>query len=95
MRMRVLVATATVLMVVAPHGARAEAFSTYWSSLADDERDFVDHLAAGLYREEKGERADNYSALNIASKARYRARAVEALGVKNQPKRSNKRGAEI
>lgn len=82
-------------MVLAPAGSRAEAFASYWSTLSDGEQDFVDHLAAGMYGEESGQRAGSYGALNSASKARYRARAIEVLGVENRPARSNKKGADI
>jgi hypothetical protein len=82
-------------MVMAPTGGRAEMFASYWSTLSTGEQAFVDQVAAGLYDEEHGQRADSYNALNSASKARFRARAVEALGVKNRPARANKKGAEI
>ena len=95
MRLRVLAGAAAILMVFSPSGGRAEAFATFWSALSENEREFVDQLAAGMYREENGQRAASYSALNSASKARYRARAIEILGVENRPARSNKRGADI
>lgn len=95
MRLRVIVGVAAVLMVLAPAGSRAEAFVSYWSTLSDGEQDFVDHVAAGMYGEESGQRAGSYGALNSASKARYRARAIEILGVENRPARSNKKGADI
>lgn len=95
MRLRVLVGFAAVLMVMAPTGGRAEMFASYWSTLSDGERAFVDQVAAGLYGEERGQRTATYDTLNSASKARFRARAVEALGVKNNPARANKKGAEI
>lgn len=82
-------------MVMSPTGGRAEMFASYWSTLSDGEQDFVDQVAAGLYSEEPGHRAASYDALNSSSKARFRARAVEALGVKNRPARSNKKGADI
>ncbi len=94
-RLRVLVGVSAVLMVLAPAGGRAEAFASYWSTLSDSEQDFVDHVAAGMYGEERGQRAGSYVSLNSASKARYRARAVEILGVENRPARSNKMGADI
>ncbi len=95
MRLRVIVGAAALLMILLPSSGRAEPFATYWSTLSPGERDFVDQVAAGLYGEERGRRADNYSSLNSASKARFRAQAVEVLGVKNQPARSNKKGADI
>ncbi len=95
MRLRVLVGTAALIMVLAPSGGRAEAFASYWSTLSESEREFVDQVAAGMYGEERGRRAESYSSLNSASKARLRARAVDVLGVKNQPARSNKKGADI
>ncbi len=93
--LKVLLAIAASMMVLSPAEGRAEAFSAYWSTLDESERDFVDQVAAGLYREERGRRADNYASLNVASKARLRARAVETLGVENRPPRSNKKGADI
>lgn len=95
MRLRVVVCTALGLMVMAPSGGHAEAFSSYWSTLSDSERAFVDRVAAGMYREERGKRIDSYDRLNSASKARFRARAVEVLGVENRPARSNRKGADI
>lgn len=86
---------AVILMVFSPSGGRAEAFSTFWTTLSENEQEFVDQLAAGMYREESGQRAASFDALNVASKARYRARAIEILGVENRPARSNKRGADI
>ena len=94
-RLRVIIAASAALMVLAPTGGRAEAFSSFWSTLSESERDFVDQVAAGMYGEERGRRADSYSRLNVASKARFRARAVELLGVETRPARSNKKGAEI
>lgn len=82
-------------MVFAPTQGRAEAFSSYWSTLSASERAFVDQVAAGIYAEEHGRRAANYSSLNSASKDRLRARAVEILGVENRPARSNRMGADI
>ena len=94
-RLRVIVGISTVLMVFAPTGGRAEAFSSYWSTLSTSERAFVDQVAAGIYAEEQGRRAVSYSTLNSASKDRLRARAVEILGVENRPARSNKKAADI
>ena len=94
-RLRVLVGISAILMVLAPACGRAEAFASYWSTLSQGEKDFVDHVAASMYGEERGQRARSYATLNIASKARYRARAVEILGVENRPARSNKKGADI
>lgn len=82
-------------MSFAPTGGRAEAFASYWATLSESERDFVDRVAAGMYSEERGRRAQSYSSLNSASKARLRARAVEVLGVENRPARSNRKGADI
>ena len=94
-RLRVIIAASAALMVLAPTGGRAEAFSSFWSTLSESERDFVDQVAAGMYGEERGRRAGSYGALNSASKARYRARAIEILGVENRPARSNRNGADI
>ena len=95
MRLRVVVGAASILMVLAPAGGRAEAFASYWSTLSEGEQEFVDHVAAGMYGEERGRRVGSYGALNSASKARYRARAIEILGVENRPARSNRNGADI
>lgn len=94
-RLRVLVSIATCLMILAPSAGRAEAFSSYWSTLSETERAFVDQVAAGMYSEERGKRIAAYSRLNSASKARFRAKAVEALGVENRPARVKKRGRDI
>jgi hypothetical protein len=83
------------LSVASPVGAAAEAFSSYWSTLSDPERAFVDRVASGIYSEEKGKRASAYSDLNVASKARLRAKAVEILGVENRPARAKKKGKDI
>lgn len=95
MRLRVLVGFAAVIMLAAPSPGLAEAFSSYWSTLSESERDFVDHVAAGLYEGERGERAASYQSLNSASKARFRAKAIDILDVKDRPKRTKKRAAEI
>jgi len=94
-RLRVVVGFSAVLMVLLPAGGRAEMFASYWSTLSASEQDFVDQVAAGMYGEERGQRTDSYDLLNSASKARYRARAIEVLGVENRPARSNKKGADI
>lgn len=95
MRLRVLVGAAIILMVLSPSAGRTEAFASYWSTLSHSERGFVDQIAAGIYSEEQGRRADSYQGLNSASKARYRARAVETLGVKNRPQRTRQKGKDI
>ncbi|MFZ5619088.1 MAG: hypothetical protein ACOZAA_17380 [Pseudomonadota bacterium] len=94
-RLRIVVCAALGLMVMAPSGGRAEAFSSYWSTLSESERAFVDQVAAGIYAEERGKRIDSFERLNSATKARLRARAVETLGVENRPARSNRKGADI
>ena len=82
-------------MLLTPTTGRAEAFSSFWSTLSDAERDFVDNVAADLYGDEYGGRAEAFDRLNSASKARFRARAVETLGVENRPSRVNRKGADI
>jgi len=94
-RLRVLVGISTLLLCLAPSGGRAEVFSSYWSTLSTTERAFVDNVAADLYGEEYGGRAETYGRLNSASKARFRARAVEKLGVENRPSRVNRKGVDI
>lgn len=94
-RLRVVVGAAIGLVLLAPTGGRAEAFSSYWSTLSENERDFVDQLAAGMYSEERGRRMDAYNRLNSASKARFRARAVEVLGVQNRPARTRQKGKDV
>lgn len=83
------------LVLTFPDSGRAEPFSSYWSTLNQSERDFVDQVAAGMYSEERGTRMRAYEDLNVASKARYRAKAVETLGVENRPARSRKKGRDI
>ncbi len=95
MRLRILVGAAIGLILLLPGEGRAEAFSSYWSTLSENERTFVDRVAAGIYSEERGRRMASYSRLNIASKARLRARAVEILGVENRPARSRQNGKDI
>ena len=93
--MRVLLGISVVLMLLTPTTGRAEAFSSFWSTLSETERDFVDNVAADLYGDEYGGRAEAFDRLNSASKARFRARAVETLGVENRPSRVNRKGADI
>lgn len=95
MRFWVIALLAGSVAAATPVDAAAEAFSSYWSTLSEPERAFVDRVAAGIYGEEKGKRASAYSNLNSASKARLRARAVEVLGVENRPARSKKKGKDI
>ncbi len=83
------------LMALSPTEGRAEAFSSYWSTLGESERAFVDQVAAGMYGEERGKRLASYSRLNSASKARFRAKVIEVLGVENRPARSKKKGKDI
>jgi len=91
----VIVGVSALLLGFAPSGGRAEAFSSFWSTLSSTERAFVDNVAADLYGEEHGGRADAYDRLNSATKARFRARAVETLGVENRPSRVNRKGVDI
>ncbi|MCB2112948.1 MAG: hypothetical protein KDD85_05295 [Parvularculaceae bacterium] len=95
MRLRVIVAASALLLGLAPSDGGAEAFSSYWSTLSSTERDFVDNVAADIYGEEYGGRAGAYVRLNSATKARFRARAIEALGVENRPSRVNRKGVDI
>lgn len=96
MRYKGFLAVAVAIGVaLAPATGRAEAFSAFWATLSDGERDFVDQVAADLYGEEIGGHAENYWLLNSASKARFRARAIDALGVENRPKRVNRKGVDI
>ena len=95
MRLRVLVGLAITAVLLFPSPGRTEPFSSYWSTLGEPERDFVDQVAADLYGEERGRRLADYDRLNSASKQRYRARAVEALGVENRPARVRKKAKEL
>ncbi len=95
MRLRVLAGLAIAAVLLFPASGRSEPFSSYWSALGEPERAFVDQVAAGLYSEERGRRLANYNRLNSASKQRYRARAVEALGVENRPARVRKKSKEL
>jgi len=84
-----------ILMVLAPSGGRAEPFAFYWASLSVTEQQLVDRVAAEIYGEENGRRVASFTRLNSASKARYRARAIEILGVQGQPARPERMGAEV
>ena len=95
MRLRVLVGLAIAAVLMFPSPGRTEPFSSYWATLEQPERDLVDQVAAGLYSEERGRRLADYDRLNSASKQRYRARAVEALGVENRPARVRKKSKEL
>lgn len=77
-----------------PVAAHAEPFSSFWSTLDTDERAIVDQVAAGIYAEERGKRLKDYQRLNSASKIRFRARAVELLGVETRPARVRHKGKE-
>ncbi len=95
MRVRVLAGMAITAVVLFPSPGRSEPFSSYWSTLNDSERMFVDQVASGIYAEERGRRLAKYDRLNSASKQRFRARAVEALGVENRPARVRKKATEL
>ncbi|NWG91006.1 MAG: hypothetical protein HXY21_00655 [Parvularculaceae bacterium] len=95
MAIRPVVIIAAAFAVLSPVNARAEAFASYWSTLSEAERVFVDRVAASMYSEERGMRIESYSLLNSASKTRFRARAVEALGVENRPARVRKKAKEL
>jgi hypothetical protein len=86
-------ALAAVLLF--PSAGRTEPFSSFWATLGEPEQDLVDQVAADLYNEERGRRLADYDRLNSASKQRYRARAVEALGVENTPARVRKKSKEL
>ncbi len=94
MRLQAIAFISLGILAISPVEARAEAFSSYWSTLSESERAFVDRVAAGMYGEERGKRTGAYSQLNSASKARFRARAVEVLGAENRPARSKKKGKD-
>lgn len=95
MRIRVLASLAIIAVLLFPSPGRTEPFSTYWGALGESEQEFVDELAAGIYSEERGRRLADYDRLNSASKQRYRARAIEALGVENRPARVRKKSKEL
>ncbi|MFN3958680.1 MAG: hypothetical protein ACK4NP_02070 [Parvularculaceae bacterium] len=95
MRLRLLVGLAITLVLLMPADGRSEPFTAYWSSLAADEQGIVDQVAAGLYSEEAGRRLRDYERLNSASKQRYRARAIEILGVTGRPSPVRKRAKEL
>lgn len=95
MRLRVLVGLAIAAVLLFPSPGRTEPFSSYWTTLGAPERALVDQVAADLYSEERGRRLADYDRLNSASKQRYRARAVEALGVENRPARVRKKSKEL
>lgn len=95
LRLRVLAGAASILMILAPSGGRAEQFAGYWASLSVTEQQLVDRVAAEIYGEENGRRAASFAKLNSASKARYRARAIEVLGVQGQPVGPERMGAEV
>lgn len=93
--LKAILTAAAFAAALSPVTGRAEAFASFWSTLSEGEREIVDRVAADLYGEENGRRVESYSRLNSASKARFRARAVEALGVENRPARVNRRGVDI
>lgn len=95
MRLRVLTGLAIAGVLLFPSPGRSEPFTSYWASLGEPERDIVDQVAADLYSEERGRRLADYDRLNSASKQRYRARAVEVLGVENRPARVRKKAKEL
>lgn len=95
LRIRVLAGLAIAAVLLVPSPGRSEPFSSYWASLNEPERRIVDQVAADLYGEERGRRLADYQRLNSASKQRYRARAVEALGVENRPARVRKKAREL
>lgn len=95
MRLRVLAGLAIAVVLLTPSAGRSEPFTAYWASLGDTERVLVDQVAADLYSEERGRRLRDYDRLNSASKQRYRAQAVEVLGVVNRPARVRKKAKEL
>ncbi len=95
MRLRILAGLAIAVVLLLPTAGRTEPFTAYWASLGDTEQDLVDQVAADLYSEEQGRRLRDYDRLNSASKQRYRARAVEVLGVENRPARVRKKAREL
>jgi len=95
LRLRFLVGFAIALVLLMPADGRSEPFTAFWSSLAADEQGLVDQVAADLYGEEAGRRLRDYERLNSASKQRYRARAIEILGVTGRPSPVRKRAREL
>jgi len=95
LRLRVLTGLAIAVVLLLPATGRTEPFSSYWTTLGDEERVLVDQVAADLYSEERGRRLADYQRLNSASKQRFRARAIEALGVENRPARVRKKAKEL
>ncbi|MDZ7627719.1 MAG: hypothetical protein U5J99_04820 [Parvularculaceae bacterium] len=95
MRLRVLAGMAIAAVLLFPAPGRSEPFSSYWSTLGEAEQGLVDRVAADFYGDERGRRLADYDRLNSASKQRYRARAVEALGVENRPARVRKKAKEL
>lgn len=95
LRLRVLAGLAIAVVLLLPSAGRSEPFSAYWSMLGDTEQNLVDQVAADLYSEERGRRLADYGRLNSASKQRYRARAIEILGVANRPERVRKKSREL
>lgn len=95
LRLRVLAGLAIIVVLLMPSAGRTEPFTAYWASLENNEQVLVDQVAADLYSEEAGRRLRDYDRLNSASKQRYRARAVEVLGVENRPARVRKKAKEL
>lgn len=95
MRLRILAGLAILTVLLFPAPGRTEPFSSYWSTLGQNEQTLVDQVAADIYGGERGRRLADYDRLNSASKQRYRARAVEALGVQNRPARVRKKAKEL
>lgn len=95
LRLRILVGLAIAIVLLLPAEGRSEPFTVYWTSLAADEQGLVDQVAADIYAGEPGRRLKDYSRLNSASKQRYRARAVEILGVVDRPARARRRAREL
>jgi hypothetical protein len=94
-RLRVLAGLAIAVVLLLPSAVRAEPFTSFWATLGENEQVLVDQVAADLYSEEEGRRLRDYDRLNSASKQRYRARAVEILGVVNRPARVRKKAKEL
>ena len=95
MRLRILAGLAIAVVLLLPSAGRTEPFTAYWASLEGAEQGLVDQVEADLYSEEPGRRLRGYDRLNSASKQRFRARAVEVLGVENRPARVRKKAKEL
>lgn len=86
-RLSIALPAALIASLAASSAAAEDDFDAYWAGLTRDEQALVDRVAADMFEENRmGAPTPSFAESGDRRKARFRAKALKALGVEHPPK---------